>query len=261
MRKKTTVYIILLITTMLRFSITANNKNTVTDTSTLVKNKPTKDKISLLIYERIIFDARGKFRTDQNYIGNFKLVNWLKLEAGIRLGQRPSAFDSYYHYKLELQTKYFFKTVRAIARLSDNVINYPTPSYRKTNKLFAIEAKYPLSNLFQVVAAGGYVFSSQQNKEPNALPTNKGIQNNYPIFKVGIRYIVKDKGFFEAAWGSYDVFNPYILNSPFFQLSTDYDLSHLCSFYSYFRYQYNNYVFNPASYFIAAGIKFHLVKG
>ena len=105
--------------------------------------------------------------------------------------------------------------MRVIARVYDDVINYPTPSYRKTNKLFVVEAKYSLSKHFQVFAAGGYVFSSQQNKNLDVLPTNKGIQNNYPTFKLAVKYMVTEKAHFELAYGSYDVFNPYILNQPF----------------------------------------------
>ena len=84
--------------------------------------KPKSDKITLLTYARVISDAKGNLRADENVVGNFKLINWLKLEAGYRQGERPHSFDSYYHYKFELQTKSFWKTVRVIGRISDNVI-------------------------------------------------------------------------------------------------------------------------------------------
>jgi len=218
------------------------------------------DKITLLIYARIISDSKGNVRADENVVGNFKIIDWLKVEAGVRQGERPHHFDSYYHYKLELQTKSFWKTVRVIARISDNVINFPTPSYRKTNELFAVEVKHLISKHFQVFAAGGYLFSSQQNRKPDAFPTNQGVQNNYPIFKLAVKYIINEKGHLELIYGSYDVFNPYLLNQPFGQLTANFDLSELCTFYSYFRYQYNNNVFAPNNYFFAAGIMFHLVK-
>ena len=258
MRKKLINYIGLLSLVIFYFNGTAQSVLLVKDS--LTKEKTEGDKITLLTYARIISDNKGNVRADENVVGNFKLINWLKLEAGFRQGERSMHFDSYYHYKLELQTKSFWKIVRVIARISDNVINYPAPPYRKTNKLFAIEAKYPLSKHFHVFAAGGYVFSSQQNNSLDFLPTNKGIQNNYPIFKVAVKYLMTEKVHWELAYGSYDVFNPYALNSPFGQVTGDFELSKMCKLYTYFRYQYNNNVFTPYNYFFAAGVMFHLVK-
>ena len=243
---------------LIGFSGIAQNEKLSIFRDTLTKTQS--DKITLLIYARIISDAKGNVRADENVVGNFKVIDWLKVEAGVRQGERPHHFDSYYHYKLELQTKSFWKTVRVITRISDNVINFPTPSFRKTNELVAVEVKHLISKHFMVFAAGGYLFSSQQNKEPDALPTNKGIQNNYPIFKLAVKYIINEKGHLELVYGSYDVFNPYLLNQPFGQLTANFDLSELCTFYSYLRYQYNNNVFTPNNYFFAAGIMFHLVK-
>jgi len=103
------------------------------------------EKLMLLIYSRIISDANGNVRIDENFVPNIRLNKLLKLELGIRQRERPQRFDSYYHYKVELQTKSFWKTLRFIARLSDNVIKYPTPSYAKSNYLFIAESKFTLS--------------------------------------------------------------------------------------------------------------------
>ncbi len=113
---------------------------------------------------------------------------------------------------------------------------------------------------FQIFAGGGYVFSSQQNNHLDMLPTSQGIQKNYPIFKVAVKYLLNEKAHIELAYGSYDIFNPYAVNSPFGQLTGNFDLSNLCTLCSYFRYQYNNAVFTPYNYFFSAGILFHLVK-
>ena len=226
----------------------------------LNKDKPKPDQITLMTYARVISDANSNIRCDENLVGNFKLKNLFRLEAGIRFGERPQHFDSYYHYKLELQTKYFFKIARVIGRISDNVLNYPYPSYRKTNILFALETKYSLSKAFQVLAAGGYVITAQQNNKPDALPTTKGIQNNYLIFKLAVKYNISEKSHIELAYGSYDVFNPYALNSPFSQISGDIELSKVVTLYSYFRYQYKSNITTPNNYFFVLGIMFHLPK-
>jgi len=223
-----------------------------------IKRKP--DKFSFLTYVRVISDANKNVRTDQNFIGNLKLCKWLRLEAGFRKGERPSHSNSYYHYKVELQSNYFRNTIRAVVRISDNIINFPIPSYRKTNKLIAFEAKYMVSRFFQLRGGLGYLFSSRQDYVTDVKPTFKGVQSNYPIFKVALRYRTTKKGDLEIAYGSYDVFNPYYYSSPFFQLSYDRELSELCSLYSYFRYQYNNNVLVAGNYFFCLGIQFHLVK-
>jgi len=251
---------IMLFVTLFSLDANAQKSNAAKGDSLSVKEQQTKsDKITLTTYVRVISDANGNKRADENFVGNFKLINWLRLEAGFRQGQRPGHLDSYYHYKLELQSKYLWKLVRIIGRISDNVINYPTPSYRKTNKLFALELRVPLSKKIKILAGGGYVFSSQQYDMPDALPTSLGIQNNYPIFRFALRYAIK-KGYVEAVYGSYDVFNPYGINTPFTQVDGEYELSRLCTLTSFFRYQYNYDLFRPNNYFLGVGLVFHLVK-
>jgi hypothetical protein len=228
------------------------------DTLNDLKRNHHSSKVSLLTYVRVISDSKGSIRTDENIVTNFKLLNWLKFELGFRYGERPEKFNSYYHYKVELQTKSFWKTTRFIARVSDNVISFPNPAYKKTNELFAIETKFPLSHSFQGILAGGYLFSSQQNIDIDALPTSKGVQANYPIFKLALRYLLKNKGFVELVYGSYDVFNPYELNRPFTQISWEYEFNHSCALYSYARYQYDYNAFKSYNYFLGLGLMFHL---
>jgi hypothetical protein len=235
-------------------------QNTYGKDSSGVEKARKVDKLRLLPYVRVICDAKGSVRADENLVLNYRLLNWLKVEAAFRWGERPTNFNSYCHYKLEFQTKSFWKTVRVVARISDNIINFPAPAYRKTNELFAIETKFPFGSRFQGLASGGYVFSTQQNNVPDALPTGTGQQANYPIFKLSVRYLLQEKGFVEVVFGSYDVFNPYEINRPFFQLATEYELSHVCTLYSYLRYQYDYNVVKPYNYFLGLGLMFHLMK-
>jgi hypothetical protein len=214
--------------------------------------------MSLLTYIRVISDSKGSVRTDENVVTNFKLLNWLKLELGLRYGERPEKLNSYYHYKVELQTKSFWKTTRFIARISDNVVDFPYPAYKKTNGLFLIQSKYPLSKSFQSIVGAGYLFSFQQQKDVGPMPTFSGTRANYPLFKLALRYLVKNKGFVEFVYGSYDVFNPYQLNRPFTQLGFEYEFNHSCKLYSYARYQYDNNVLKPYNYFFGLGLLFHL---
>jgi hypothetical protein len=258
MRKAFEVGLLITLTLLFGYDEIGQNINAINkDTLSIAKEKSYK--MRLLVYMRVISDAQGSVRADENIVSNFKILNWLKAELGIRQGERPKNFDSYYHYKIELQTKWFWKTARIITRISDNVINFPAPSYRKTNELFILETKYRLSESFQGIAAGGYVFSSQQYNELNASPIFQGNQVNYPTFKLAIRYLLKNKGFVEAVYGSYDVFNPYELNRPFIQIAGEYELSHACTLYSYLRYQYNYDVSRPYNYFLGAGLMFHFL--
>jgi hypothetical protein len=217
------------------------------------------DKITLLTYVRAISNASGSFRMDQNIVPNFRLNKLLRLEAGLRYGERPNMFNSYFHYKLELQTRSFWNTLRFIARISDNVISYPYPSYRKTNEVFVAEAKFSLSKSWQLMTAGGYVFSAQQNDNKEALPTNKGVHNNYPAFKLSLRYLLS-KGFLETSFGSYDTFNPYELNKPFLQEAFEFELSGRCTTYNYFRCEYNERLSTPYNYFVSFGLRFRLAR-
>jgi hypothetical protein len=74
--------------------------------------------VSLLLYNRLIIDAKGNIRMDQNIVPTFRLNKLLKLQVGFRLGERPHNLNSYYHYKVELQTKQFWNILRFIARMS-----------------------------------------------------------------------------------------------------------------------------------------------
>jgi hypothetical protein len=219
-----------------------------------------KYKLSVLIYTRNISDAKGNTRMDENIVPNYWITNYLRCEVGFRQGERPAHFDSYYHYKAELQTKSFWKTVRVIARISDNVINYPSPSYRRTNELFAVETRFHLTRSLQLLASGGYVFSAQQNRALDALPTSQGMLTNSPLFRSSLRYLLKDKGFLEVVYGSYDTFNPYSLNQPFMQFAGDHEFGEHCTFTWYLRYQYDYNVLTPFNYFLGLGLRFHLIK-
>jgi hypothetical protein len=212
--------------------------------------------LRVVFYMRLISDAKGNKRMDENVIGNFRTGRWMRVEAGFRQGERPQAFDSYYHYKLELQSIYFWKLLRLFARISDNVINVPSPSYRRTNKLFVLEGKYALYPALQINGGLGYLFSSQQDHVPDALPTFRGKQVNFPVFKVSLRYDL-GRAFAEFAYGSYDVFNPYPLEKPFVQVAGELEIGHACNLFSYFRYQYDRSVKVPDNYFLGLGLLFH----
>lgn len=228
------------------------------DIDTLRNQTPRQaDKISLLIYTRVISDANGNIRIDENIVPNFRLNKWLKLELGFRQGERPQHFGSYNHYKVELQSKSFWKTVRFIARLSDNIIYYPSPTYSKSNYLVIAESKNKVSHSLMVLAAGGYVLSYQNNNSLDGWPTVMGNKLNQPIYKVALRYLLKDKGFIEGVYGTYDVFNPYLLSAPFAQVALEYELSDHCALYSYFRYQYNEHFNVPLNNFIGLGVRLH----
>ncbi len=214
----------------------------------------------MLLYARVISDASGNVRVDQNIVPNFRLNNWLRVEAGVRFGERPQKFDSYYHYKLELQTKSFWKTVRFFGRLSENVIQYPMPVYAKSNYLIVAELKRPVAHSLVAMLAWGYVFSAQQNNSLDAIPATTGSVSGYPTYKIALRYLLGDKGFIEAVYGAYDVFNPYVLSSPFLQTSFEYELGERTALYSYFRYQYNSAITTPLNDFIGLGVKLSLKK-
>lgn len=217
--------------------------------------KTESDRVTLLLYMRVIRDVNGNVRMDQNIVPNFKLNQWLRLEVGLRHGERPEQFASYNHYKLELQTKSFWKTVRFLARLSDNVIEFPQPQYVKSNYLFIAEGKRKISRTLTALLAYGYVFTYQENNVNQAEPVTTGAANNYPTYKIGLRYALKDKGFLEASYGAYDVFNPYLLSSPFTQATFDYEIGRRWTFYSYFRYQFYQSLDTPVNYFTAFGAK------
>jgi len=217
--------------------------------------------MSLLIYARIITDANGNWRIDQNVVANFRLNHLLKLELGVRHGETTNQFGAYYHYKIELQTRSFWKKIRFIARLSDNVVDYTTPDYRRSNYLLIAESKWPLTKSWVALAAFGYVYSSIQNNSQEGLPNiDEGKGNNYPTYKATIRYLIRDKGNLDLVVGSYDVFNPYLLVSPFTQVAFDYEFTRKTALYSYFRYQFDHEIDIPLNYFLGIGVRINFMK-
>ncbi|MGC4021684.1 MAG: hypothetical protein QM734_06950 [Cyclobacteriaceae bacterium] len=91
--------------------------------------RKTSDAFSLLLYTRTISDANGNFRFDQNFVPNFRVTKWLRVELGFRQGERTNQIGAYNHYKVELQSKSFFqRRVRLIARMSDNIVRYGVPT-------------------------------------------------------------------------------------------------------------------------------------
>jgi hypothetical protein len=218
------------------------------------------DKVSLLLYGRLISDAAGNWRVDENIVLNTRLNKWLRGEFGIRQGERPRQFDSYYHYKVELQTRNFWNRVKFIARLSDNVIKYPSPIFSRSNYLVIAEARFPIAGKFSLLTAYGYVFSYTRSGSQEAIPSAGGSENFYSTWKLALRYALGHKGHAQAVWGAYDVFNPYVLQSPFFQLDVEYDLSERIALYSYFRYQYDHQWNVPLNNFLGLGVRVHVVK-
>lgn len=221
------------------------------------KKRSEYSKVSVALYARAIFDARGRVRMDENVVGNFKLGKWIRLEAGFRQGERPQVADAYYHYKLELQSRYFWRKVRVFARLSHDIFNYPSPSYRKTNELLVAEGRQRLGKAWQVVGGLGYLFSTR-NAVPDALPSSSGLKYNVPVYRISLRYTIKENSAFDVAYGTYDVFNPYRLNEPFAQIAMEQELSELCTFFTYFRYQFKAENIGPINYFLCAGVKLFL---
>ncbi len=215
-------------------------------------------KVSLLIYSRTILEANGGVRFDQNIVANIKLNKWLRFEGGVRQGERPENLDSYFHYKIELQTKSFWNRARFIARLSDNIIQYPLPQYSKSNYLLIAETRWPVSEKFDLLLAGGYNFTFQKDNSTDVPPNmGTGVSQNFPTYKIAIRYSLK-KGSLEAVYGAYDVFNPYLLSSPFLQLTFEHDITRRCELYSYLRYQYNQTIDSRQNDFLGLGVRIHL---
>jgi len=220
----------------------------------LRKAKAPDDKITVSLYERVISDAKGNLRYDENIVSNLKLNQWLRGEAGFRWGHRPQKFDSYYHYKLELQTKSFWNTVRVFARIS-NDINQSAPLYVRSYYIAAAEVRRPLSRSFSFLAAWGHVLATQRNNSLDQSPSFSGTQTNYNAYKIGVRYALRQKGFVEATCGNYDVFNPYVPTNSFLQMHFEYRLSSRASFTSNLRYQFDKNFDKPLSYFFIAGVR------
>ncbi len=232
------------------------------------KTEPEKkvpDKWNLLIYVRVIRDAAGNVRFDENFVPNIRLNKNFNLELGIRHGEQTFAdqsttqYGAYNHYKIELQTKRV-KTFRLWTRLSDNIVRSPDPQYSRSNYIIGIDGKPKISKSFTAIVAYGYVWSVQQTNQLEAPPITNGTKSNYPIFKIGLQYNLWGKGHIEYTWGSYDVFNPYLLRDPFTQISFDYELGKRIDLYTYFRREYlNNYdlLFND---FFTGGVRIHFGK-
>ena len=227
-------------------------------TDTLRKVSAIKDLVcmhtSWLVYARVIRDASGNLRMDQNIVPTIRLNSWLSFEPGFRIGETKAG--SYMHYKVELRTKPFWHTVRVLARMSDNIVAYGAPHYRRTNYLAVAESSWPMSRSFSVTAAVGGVYSRQVNNSVEGWPSlSRGTYNSYWIYKAGIRYHLSHNAATEIAVGSYDVFNPYLPSSPFLQASFDCHINRALAFYSYFRYQYNQQIGQPVNDFLGLGVR------
>jgi hypothetical protein len=213
----------------------------------------------VMTYVRVVVDNNGNVRTDENVVPNFKINKLLRVELGLRHGQNAERFNAYYHYKVELQTRLLLNTFRFFGRMSDNVVEFPYPSYRRTNIVFVGEARRSIGSKVVVLAGGGYVISHQQNNSTDALPlVNLGTKNNYGVWKATFRYRFRKEMFAECTWGSYDVFNPYIPKTPFLQTLAEAKLNHLVDFFCYYRYQYDRSPDKPLNHFFSAGIRLHL---
>ncbi len=232
-------------------------------TDSLIKeNAPSKkreDKITVTLYERYITDAKGNVRYDENIVSNFKVNRWLRTEVGIRFGHRPQKFDSYYHYKLELQTKSFWNTVRVFARVS-NDINQSAPAYSRSYYIGVAEVRRPLSKSFAFLAAWGHVLATQRNNSLDGTPSFSGTQTNYNAYKIGFRYLLNSEGYTELTCGNYDVFNPYTPANSFLQIHFEYDISRRISFTSNYRYQFDKTVNRPLINFLIACVRIHFAK-
>lgn len=268
MKQFTVVSLLALSTFLLPKSVRAQMSvdTQVTDSSDDVRDvKPEpvrKETASLLIYNRTIIDANGHVRTDQNIVPNIRLNSFLKLELGFRVGERPQTqwFDTYDHYKIELQTRSFWNTLRFIARMSTNIIKVPAPAYTKSNYIGVAEGKFPLSKRFMALGGLGYVYSFQKNNDVEASPVTAGTETSHILYKAAIRYRFDSRAFIEGVFGTYDVFNPYQINEPFTQVDCEYELSPKATLYAYVRYQDENQFNVPLNVFQCVGLRFHFFK-
>ncbi len=223
-------------------------------------NRRPEDKLRLSLYERFIANRNGLLRTDQNLVANFRIYKWLRADLGIRSGERISPRNtSYSAYKLELQTRYFNGTTRALVRLSNNIIGYLDPKLRRTNQLFALENRVPLGSRLQALVGCGYVFPYTQYHSQSSLPLiNSNSLNPYPIFKMTLKYFsAKKDGFIEYTFGSYDVFNAYELNRPFMQVAFEKDLNEKMQLFGYYRYQMDGTLMMYYNNFLSVGLVYH----
>lgn len=253
----------LMLTTVSASAQLAENSDSLRSTTPARKPERT-ETVSLLLYNRVILDANGNVRFDQNVVPTFRLNNLFNLQIGFRIGERPHDFSSYYHYKVELQTKQFWNSVRFLARMSNNIIKDPGPDggvpYTKSNYLGVAEGRYPLSEKFRLVGGVGYLYSFKKDNKPGGFPTTNGSQNNHIIYKAALHYEFNPRGFVGAAFGTYDVFNPYNLNEPFAQVDCEYDFSERSTLYTYYRYQEAGHFNEPLNSFICLGIRLHFYR-
>ena len=85
-----------------------------------------------------------------------------------------------------------------------------------------------------------------------------GASDHFPTYKLSLRYDLNGKGYVEAVYGAYDVFNPYPVSAPFMQASFDHRLSDKCTLYSYFRYQFNQHPDTALNEFLGLGVKIRI---
>jgi len=206
-----------------------------------------------LLYTRTVKDSKGNFRFDQNVVPNIRVNDILRVELGLRHGETTEAFDAYYHYKVELQSKYFWKHIRFVTRLSDNIIKAPAV-YSKSNYLTIAESRFPLGK-FSVLAGAGGVASFQRNGVKDAAPSFGGARRIFPTYRVSLRYHIKKEWYVGAVYGAYDTFNPYLPESPFLQVDSEYELTHKVTLYGYFRYQFDHHVDVELNDFLGLGVR------
>jgi hypothetical protein len=207
-----------------------------------------------LLYTRTIRDSRGNFRFDQNIVPNIRIGKALRLELGLRHGETGGAFDAYYHYKVELQTKSFWKTLRFIARLSDNIWKAPDV-YSRSNYLAIAESRFRLHPKFSFLVGAGAVAQVQRNNVKDIAPLFNGSRKLFPTYRLTARYHASERWFIDAVYGAYDTFNPYPALSPFVQVDTEYDLSGHVILYGYLRYQFDHQIDMPVNDFLGLGMR------
>ena len=223
----------------------------------LHETRSREESTTLLLYTRTIRDATGTIRFDLSAVPNFKVTKWLRVELGLRHGERAGDMSAYDHYKVEFQTASLFYHTRLVARMSDNVVRYGSPNFSRTNYLLIAETRIPISKKFEAFANAGYVISYLKNNIHEAIPELSGLEDDHLIYKLSLRYKLS-KGFVEGVLGTYDIFNPYSASQPFLQTSFEYELWEGGSLYSYLRYQFDQSVGTPFNNFLGLGIRFSL---
>ncbi|MBS1651812.1 MAG: hypothetical protein JSU07_07375 [Bacteroidetes bacterium] len=209
-----------------------------------------------IIYNRLINikGENGTWRNDQNVVANFKTTRFLRTELGLRTGQRPEDINSYFQYKIEVQSIKFLNHFKVFARMSQNLQYFPSPQFYRTNYMVVLNSKWNLSKHIILSLAFGQLVNYKTENSLDMLPNSSGKFNYFPIYKASLAYKIK-KSLIECVYGNYDVFNPYRINQAFFQIDGDYEPNEVWTIFSYLRYQYNNSIENPLNAFFAIGIK------